>query len=101
MYRLVGTGNPSSWQGGVWILSNYFVFKALDRYGYKAEAKELATKTLDLLALDFEKNGAFHEFYDPETGEGIFNKGFSSWNLLGFNMLEYLDGKDVIEEFFV
>lgn len=101
MYRLVGTGNPSSWQGGVWILSNYFVFKALIRYGYKAEGEELAQKTLDLLNKDFEKNGAFHEYYNPETGEGLFNKGFSSWNLLGFNMLEYLDGKEIIEEFFM
>ena len=99
MYRLVGTGNPSSWQGGVWILSNYFVFKALLRYGYKKEADELATKTLDLLAMDLEKNGAFHEYYDPETGEGLFNKGFSSWNLLAFNMLEYFNNNEVIEEF--
>ena len=99
MYRLVGTGNPSSWQGGVWILSNYFVFKALLRYGYKHEADELATKTLDLLDRDLRKNGAFHEYYDPETGEGLFNKGFSSWNLLAFNMLDYLDGKETVEEF--
>ena len=101
MYRLVGTGNPSSWQGGVWILSNYFVFKALLRYGYKKEADDMAIKTLDLLAMDVEKNGAFHEYYDPDTGEGLFNKGFSSWNLLAFNMLEYLEGKDVVEEFTV
>ena len=100
MYRLVGTGNPSSWQGGVWILSNYFLFKALLRYGYKSEADELATKTLDLLAKDLENSGAFHEYYNPETGEGLFNKGFSSWNLLAFNMLEYFDGKEVIEEFY-
>ncbi len=99
MYRLVGTGNPSSWQGGVWILSNYFVFKALLRYGYKKEADELATKTLDLLNKDLEENGAFHEYYHPETGEGLFNKGFSSWNLLAFNMLEYFDNKEIIEEF--
>ncbi len=99
MYRLVGTGNPSSWQGGVWILSNYFVFKALLRYGYKAEGEQLAKATLDLLAKDLEENGAFHEYYDPETGKGLFNKGFSSWNLLGFNMLEYFDGKELIEEF--
>ncbi len=83
----------------MWILSNYFVFKALLRYGYKKEADELATKTLDLLAMDLEENGAFHEYYDPETGEGLFNKGFSSWNLLAFNMLEYFDKKEVIEEF--
>ena len=101
MYRLVGTSNPSSWHGGVWILSNYFVFKALDRYGYKALAQEMATKTLDLLALDYQKNGAFHEYYHPETGEGLFHKGFSSWNLLGFNMLHYLDGKEIIEEFYI
>ena len=99
MYRLVGSGNPSSWQGGVWILSNYFVFKALLKYGYKAEADELAIKTLDLLSEDLENSGAFHEYYNPETGEGLFNKGFSSWNLLAFNMLEYLDGNEIIEEF--
>ena len=101
MYRIVGTSNPSSWHGGVWILPNYFVFKGLLRYGYKLEAEELATKTLDLLAKDFENNGAFHEYYDPETGEGMFHKGFSSWNLLGFNMLEYFKGKELIEEFFM
>lgn len=55
MYRLVGTGNPSSWQGGVWILSNYFVFKSLLRYGYKTEADKLALKTLDLLDKDLKK----------------------------------------------
>ncbi len=99
MYRLVGTGNPSSWQGGVWILSNYFVFKGLLRYGYKAEADELATKTLDLLAEDLKKNGAFHEYYDPDTGEGLFNKGFSSWNLLAFNMIEYFEGKELISAY--
>ena len=99
MYRIVATSNPSSWHGGVWILSNYFVFKALLRYGYVDQGKELAVKTLDLLAKDFEANGAFHEYYHPETGEGIYNKGFSSWNLLAFNMLEYLEGKDVVDEF--
>ncbi len=99
MYRLIGSGNPSSWQGGVWILSNYFVFKGLLKYGYTALGKELAEKTVNLLAKDLEENGAFHEYYDPETAHGLFNKGFSSWNLLAFNMLQYLDGKDVIEEF--
>ena len=50
----------------------------------------------------FNANGNLYtlmEYYDPETGEGLFNKGFSSWNLLAFNMLEYFDGKEVIEEF--
>ena len=99
MYRLIASSNPSSWHGSVWILSNYFVYKALLRYGYVAEGEELAKKTLDLLAADYAKNGAFHEYYDPETGEGICNKGFSSWNLLAMNMLAYLEGGEVIEEF--
>lgn len=99
MYRLIASSNPSSWHGSVWILSNYFVYKALLRYGYTAEGEELARKTLDLLAADYAKNGAFHEYYDPETGEGICNKGFSSWNLLAMNMLAYFEGGEVIEEF--
>lgn len=99
MYRLVGSGNPSSWHGSVWILSNYFVFKALLRYGYTAEADKLANATLELLDKDLKQNGAFHEYYNPETGEGIHNKGFSSWNLLAFNMLDYLEGKETVEEF--
>ena len=99
MYRIVGSGNPSSWHGGVWINSNYLVFKGLLKYGYEKEGEELAKKTLDLLQMDFEKNGAFHEYYDPESGAGVFNKGFSSWNLLAFNMLAYLEGEEVVEEF--
>lgn len=98
MYRIVGTGNPSSWQGGVWILSNYFVFKGLLRYGYTQKAKDLAQKTIRLLEQDFQSNGAFHEYYHPETGAGVFNKGFSSWNTLIANMMAYLENREVIEE---
>ena len=98
MYRIVGTGNPSSWQGGVWILSNYFVFKGLLRYGYKAQGEELARKTVELLDKDFTENGAFHEYYHPETGAGVFNKGFSSWNALVANMIAALENREVIEE---
>ena len=98
MYRIVGTGNPSSWQGSVWILSNYFIFKGLLKYGYKQEGEELARKTITLLNTDYEKNQAFHEYYHPETGEGVFNKGFSSWNALVANMIAYLENKEVIEE---
>ena len=98
MYRIVGTCNPSSWQGGVWILSNYFVFKGLIRYGYIKEGKELARKTVELLKNDFAKNSAFHEYYHPETGEGVFHKGFTSWNTLAANMLAFLEGREVIEE---
>lgn len=100
MYRIIGSGNPSSWHGGIWILSNYFVFQGLRRYGYKAEADTLAKTTVELLAKDLAETGAFHEYYHPETGEGVWNKGFSSWNLLAYNLLAYLEGREVIEEWY-
>ena len=101
MYRIVGTCNPSSWQGGVWILSNYFVFKGLLRYGYDDEARVLAERTVELLRKDFSENAAFHEYYHPETGDGVFHKGFTSWNTLAANMIAYLEGRESIEEWLV
>ena len=82
----------------MWILSNYFVFKGLLRYGYTVEADDLARKTVELLTKDFDRNQAFHEYYDPESGEGVFHKGFTSWNTLVANMLAYLEGREAIEE---
>ncbi len=99
MYRIVASSNPSSWHGGIWGVSNYFVFKGLLKYGYKAEAEELAIKTLDMFQNDLIKNGAFHEYYDPETGEGVYNKDFLSWNLLSANMLAYFENRETVEEF--
>ena len=98
MYRIVGTCNPSSWQGGVWILSNYFVFKGLLKYGYTEEANDLAIKTVKLLENDLAQNQAFHEYYHPEMGEGVFHKGFTSWNTLVANIMAHLEGREVIEE---
>ena len=98
MYRIVGTCNPSSWQGGVWILSNYFVFRGLERYGYEKEARQLAERTVDLLCRDYDENEAFHEYYHPESGEGVFHKGFTSWNALAANLIAYLDGRESIVE---
>jgi hypothetical protein len=33
-----------------------------------------------------ERFGALHEYYQPETGEPILNRGFQSWNYLVMNM---------------
>ena len=58
----------------------------------------LFTQYSILVSRDIEKYGKMHEYYDPETGEGVFNKGFSSWNALVANMIAYLENKEVIEE---
>ena len=60
------------------------------------EARELAEKTITLLGQDIENCGDFHEYYDPDTGAPIFNKGFQSWNFLVINMIAWLKGKNHI-----
>jgi putative isomerase len=66
---------------------NYFVWKALKRYGYKKEADGLADKTLLLLSGDLEANGSLNEYYHPDTGAALSHRGFMDWNLLVLEMI--------------
>jgi putative isomerase len=86
-------GNPSNWLGPVWILSSYIVWSGLCRYGFVAEAEELANRTLSLLARDRVESGHWHENYHPETGRGLAAPGFVSWNGLVYFMLEKAKSK--------
>lgn len=99
MYRIVESGNPSCWLGPIWGISNYMCFRALVNYGFKKEAAELAEKTITLHGRAIEKCGAMYEYYHPDTGEGVNNPGFQSWNFLVNNMIAWYEGKDVIKEF--
>ena len=87
MYSLEFSSNPSNWLGPVWIIVNYFVWKALQRYGYRTEAYALAEKTLLLLSRDLERNGSLNEYYHPDTGAALSHKGFLDWNLLVLEMI--------------
>jgi putative isomerase len=87
MYSLEFSSNPSNWLGPIWIVANYFVWKALGRYGYKQEADALAEKTLLLLSRDLEANGSLNEYYHPDTGAALSHKGFMDWNLLVLEMI--------------
>jgi putative isomerase len=87
MYSLEFSSNPSNWLGPVWIIVNYFVWKALQRYGYRKEAYVLAEKTLLLLSRDLEANGSLNEYYHPDTGAALSHKGFLDWNLLVLEMI--------------
>ena len=99
MYDTRASGNPSSWLGPIWINVNYLVFRGLINYGYENEAIELAEKTILLLGRDFERFGALHEYYLPDNGEPVLNKGFQNWNFLVLNMAAWLDGKTTVTEF--
>ena len=90
MYAIIKSGNPSCWLGPIWGISNYMVFDGLVKYGYAEEARELAEKTVTLFGRDIERCGELHEYYDPDTGEGVNNPGFQNWNLLSINMFEWL-----------
>ena len=98
MYRIAKTGNPSCWQGPIWGISNYICFRALQMYGFMKEATELAKKTVALFGRDIIENGDLHEYYHPETGEGVSNCGFQNWNLLVNNMIAWLEGRDMLHE---
>lgn len=51
-------------------------YRGLKNYGYDKEAAELAEKTITLFGKDLEACGELHEYYDPDTGEGVNNPGF-------------------------
>jgi len=99
MYNLKASGNPSSWLGPIWGISNYMTWRGFVKYGYKNEAKDLASKTIILFGKDFEKTGVLHEYYQPENGEPILNPGFQNWNYLVLNMLAWMENRTTVEEF--
>ena len=99
MYKIWKSGNPSCWIGPIWGNANYMCWKALLDYGYTEEARELAIRTVELFGKGLDKHGDMHEYYDPDTGEGVHNISFQSWNLLVNNMLAWLEGREVVSEF--
>lgn len=99
MYSIRASGNPSSWLGPVWGIVNYMTFRGLVKYGFDTDARALAEKTITLFGRDLERFGALHEYYQPENGEPILNRGFQNWNYLVLNMIAWLEGDPVIAEF--
>lgn len=90
IYNTVETGNPSNWQGPIWIVSTYLIFQGLLNYGYDREAEIIARNLLTMLSRDIEENGAMHEYYNPETGSSKINLGFMNWNALAGQMVPAL-----------
>ena len=99
MYQIVKSGNPSCWLGPIWGVSNYMTYRGLLKYGYSELADELAEKTLKLFGDDIAECGEMHEYYDPETGRGVNNQGFQSWNLLCANIIARKKTGTAVDEF--
>ena len=92
-YSTKEISNPSNWQGPIWIVSTYIVFRGLLNYGYIDEATMLCKNLLINLCKDIRKNGAMHEYYNPETGESNIILGFMNWNALAGLMLPEIVAK--------
>lgn len=86
VYTIKKSGTQFCWLGLIWGISNYMTFEGLLKYGYNDDAEELANKTIELFGRDIEECDELQEYYDPETGNGITNKGFQNWNLLAIKM---------------
>lgn len=74
-------------------------FRGLVRYGFESDARQLATATVRLFGRDVELFSGMHEYYQPENGEPILNRGFQNWNYLVLNMIAWLEGRKVVSEF--
>lgn len=99
MYSVRASNNPSNWLGPIWGISNYLTYKGLVNYGFDKEASGLAIKTISLFANDYRKYGALHEYYEPDSGSPVLNKGFQNWNYLVLNMIAWLKKGTLVEEF--
>ena len=99
MYDLRASNNPSNWLGPIWGISNYLVFRGLQKYGFAEDARILAEKTVTLFGQDLEANGCLHEYYNPDSGEPIMTRNFQNWNFLVLQMVAYLEGRPMVTEF--
>jgi putative isomerase len=87
MYELVFSSNPSDWLGPVWPIVNHVIWRGLERYGFAAEAADLADRAIRLMATGLEAQGAFNEYYHPDTGSPMSHVGYMDWNMLVLEML--------------
>ncbi len=54
------------WNGGVWLLWDYMVFRGLLNYGYRREAEELVQRNLDAVLFQLRNNHRFWESFSPD-----------------------------------
>lgn len=75
-------GGECTWMGATWIPTNYMVFHGLWNQGFRAEARLLAEKTLELVLAE----STTREYYNGETGAGQGLSPFWGWSSLGYVM---------------
>lgn len=69
------------WRGNVWLNVNWLIWMGLRRYGYEAQAKHIAEKSLALV-----EQSDSYEYFNPHTGEGCGSFPHS-WSGIVLDML--------------
>lgn len=80
-----------------WPCKQYLAVRALLRYGYQKEAREIAKGNLDVMRLNFEKTGRLWEKYNAATGEITNTVDYDTPPLLGWSAATYLYFLDLVE----
>ena len=65
----------------------------------KRKPEKLLKKQYFYWDVNFERFGALHEYYLPDNGEPVLNRGFQNWNFLVLNMIAWMEGRPVVTEF--
>lgn len=88
---LYGRAIVSNWQGPVWILPNAMAVRALKKYGFAAEARDISGRMVKTLVDSLSKYKTIYENYDCESGAGLWAPQFMSWNILALELVETLE----------
>jgi hypothetical protein len=72
-----------NWRGPAWIPTNYIIFHGLVQYGYERVARELTTKTIQMV---LNENDVTREYYNSDTGKGNGMNPFWGWSSLAYVM---------------
>jgi putative isomerase len=75
----------------VWFLPNALVVRILSKYGYKAEARDIAARVVKTLLNSMSNYNTLFENYDADTGKGLWAPQFMSWNILALELIETLE----------
>jgi hypothetical protein len=82
------------WNGAVWLLWNYLVFRGLLRYGYRSLAEELLHRDMAAVTLQLDRNHRFWESYSPDFTELHSPKNYIWDSILARMMIElYAPGR--------
>lgn len=83
--------------GTGWAPLQYIVIRALDNYGYEADAKRIAKKYIDVTEKMFKETDELWEKYNVFTGNKNTEADYASRPMMGWSAGVYLYAKDYIK----